>query len=276
EIYNRFMHPLKAERVFPKIISLLSIDRGKKVHITTPVHKGNLAEVGDIQKFFEGYGARQPHFTQIGNRSWEEGPWNQLALAPVGNWCTPDALRTLVIDWDGAVLGCCLDFSKSARLGNLTKQSIREVMNSKPWLEMFDIHRTKSWSQKEACSRCRSDLCETTETIVQPFRDTGTRTQHFTGEVFSVVAGVTRDAAGKICVGEQAPDGLVIYGPYRRLAPGHYRVGHFLEVTKVRRRKASIDIDIVVDGARRIDIKHYPISKQGGLELDLEFESGGS
>src|SRR5439155_4770047 len=137
EVYNRFMHPLKADRVFPKIISLLSIDQGKKVHITTPVHKGNLAEVANIHKYFEGYGAGEPHFTQIGNRSWEGGPWSQLALAPVGNWCTPDALRTLVIDWDGAVLGCCLDFSKANRLGDLTKQSIREVMNSKPWLDMF-------------------------------------------------------------------------------------------------------------------------------------------
>ena len=79
-----------------------------------------------------------------------------------------------------------------------------------------------------------------------------------------MVAGVTRDAAGKICVGEQAADGLVIYGPYQRLAPGRYRVGHFLEVSKVRSHKASIEIDIVVGGVRRIAIKHHPISRHGG------------
>jgi radical SAM protein with 4Fe4S-binding SPASM domain len=246
------------------------------VHITTPVHKGNLAEVANIRKYFEGYGAGEPHFTQIGNRSWEEGPWSQLALAPVGRWCAPDELRTFVVDWDGAVLACCLDFSKSAKLGDLTKQSIREILGSKPWLEMFDIHRTKSWSQKEACSRCRGDLYGNTQTIVQPLLGIGNQAQHLSGHAFNVVPEVTRDAGGSICVGKKTPDGIVIFGPYRRLDPGRYRVRHFLEVIKVRTRKASIETDIVVDGARRIGIKHHPISRHGGLELDMEFESDGS
>jgi radical SAM protein with 4Fe4S-binding SPASM domain len=276
EVYNRFMHPLKADRVFPKIISLLSIDQGKKVHITTPVHKGNLAEVANIRKYFEGYGAGEPHFTQIGNRSWEEGPWSQLALAPVGRWCAPDELRTFVVDWDGAVLACCLDFSKSAKLGDLTKQSIREVLNSKPWLEMFDVHRTKSWSQKEACSRCRGDLYGNTQTVVEPLLRVGNKAQHLSGHSFNAVSGVTRDATGGICVGEKTADGIVIYGPYRRFDPGRYRVRHFVEVIKVRAQKASIETDIVVDGVRRIAIKHHPISRHGGLELDMEFESEGS
>jgi len=171
---------------------------------------------------------------------------------------------------------CCLDFSKSAKLGDLTKQSIRAVLSSKPWLDMFNIHRTKSWSQKEACSRCRGDLYGNTQTIVQPLLGVGDQAQHLSGHAFNVVPEVTRDAAGSICVGEKTSDGIVIYGPYRRLDPGRFRVRHFLEVIKVGTRKASIETDIVVDGLRPIAIKHYPISSQGGLELDLEFESDGS
>jgi hypothetical protein len=48
------------------------------------------------------------------------------------------------------------------------------------------------------------------------------------------------------------------------------------EVPKARTRKASIETDIVVDGVRRIAIKHHPIWRHGGLELDMEFESDGS
>jgi hypothetical protein len=104
----------------------------------------------------------------------------------------------------------------------------------------------------------------------------GDQAQHLSGHAFNVVPGVTRDAAGSICVGEKTPDGIVIYGPYRRLDPGRFRVRHFLEVIKVGTRKASIETDIVVDGLRPIAVKHYPISSQDALELDLEFESDGS
>ncbi len=84
------MHPLKADRVFPKILSLLNSDKSNKVHITTPVHKGNLGEIPNIRRYFEAHGAGDPHFTHIGNRSWEAGPWSELALAPVGGYCYPD------------------------------------------------------------------------------------------------------------------------------------------------------------------------------------------
>ena len=276
EVYERFMHPLKRERVFPRILSLLSIDKGNKVHITTPVHKGNLAEVTDIRKYFESYGAGEPHFTQLGNRSWEGGPWSQLALAPRGHWCAPDELRTFVIDWDGAVLACCLDFSKSAKLGDLSKQSIGEVLNGRPWLEMFNIHRTKRWSQKEACSRCRGDLYDTTQKIVQPLLAAGSRALRVPPQAFSLLPGVAQDAGGNICVGKDSADGVVIYGPYRRLSPGRYRVSHFLQVIKIGARNASIEIDIVMNCVQQTARKSYPVSRVGGLELALEFESNGS
>ena len=161
------------------------------------------------------------------------------------------------------MLACCLDFSKSATLGDLTKQSIREVLSSKPWLEMFDIHRTKSWSQKEACSRCRGDLYGNTQTIVEPLLGVGNQGLHLSGHAFNVVPEVTRDAAGSICVGKKAADGIVIYGPYRRLNPGRFRVRHFLEVTKARNWKAAVETDIVVDGVFRIRKRRFDYRVSG-------------
>jgi radical SAM protein with 4Fe4S-binding SPASM domain len=276
EVYNRFMHPLRADRVFPKIVSLLSIDKNSKVHITTPAHKGNLAEIPNIRAYFKRFSAREPHFTQIGNRSWEGGPWSRLSLAPVGGWCAPSSLRTFVIDWDGAVLACCRDFSKSAKLGDLTTQTIREVLNGQPWLNMVDIHRTKSWTRREGCARCRGDSYDATQTIIQPLLALSDRAQSFAASDFKTVPGVLQQAEGKTSVAKEIPDGVVVYGPYRRLAPGHYRVSHFVEVTKVGTSKASMELDIVKDGVEQIAVRNFPIATVGPVELDLEFRADGA
>jgi radical SAM protein with 4Fe4S-binding SPASM domain len=276
DIYNRLMRPLTADRVFPKIISLLQSDSEKKVHITTPVHRGNLAEIGKIRAYFAGHGAGEPHFTQIGNRSWEGGPWAELSLLPIGGFCFPDDLRTFVIDWDGAVLACCLDFSKSAQLGQLTKQSISEVLNSKPWHEMFEIHRTKNWAQKEACSRCRTDKYDDVLKLIQPLVGPAHGAHRFAATAFRTVTGVTRVGEDSIEVAREAADGIVIYGPYRRLDPGHYRVSHLIDVKGPVKKDDCIGLDIVNDGRNRTAIQNFPVLKCGPIELNLEFESDGS
>lgn len=277
EVYDRLMHPLRAGRVFPKIVSLISTDKSNKVHITTPVHKGNLSEVPNLRRYFETYGVGEPHFTHIGNRSWEGGPWSELTLAPTGGWCHPSDLRTFVVDWDGAVLACCLDFSKSARLGELSKQSVNDVLNSAAWSEMFEVHRTKSWAKKSACSSCRYDHADVVQEIVQTLLAPQDRSQRLSARMFHLTPGVTRDDdSNKISVGEEAANGIVIYGPYRRITPGRYRVSHFLDVVKLAASEGYIEIDVVKNGAQRIALKGYPIRYAGPLELDLEFESDGS
>ena len=276
EIYNKYMHPLKAERVFGKIAALLSADKGQKVHITSPVHKGNLAELPAIRTYFAAFGAKEPHFTQIGNRSWEAGPWSQLSLVPVGGFCFPEDLRTFVVDWDGAVLACCLDFSRSARLGDLTKQSVAEVLNGSAWSEMFEIHRTKSWCQKEACSRCRGDHYDSVQKLVQAVLTPGERTWRFPAQSFHVSPGVVRTEDGSIKIDNDVANGIVIYGPYRPLDPGRFRVSHFVEITNADSRKASVELDVVEDAMRSTAYKKVPISKCGPLEIDLDFECSGA
>jgi radical SAM protein with 4Fe4S-binding SPASM domain len=276
EIYNRFMHPLKAERVFPRILSLLSCNHDKKVYITSPIHKGNLAELPNIRDYFISQGADEPQFTQISNRCWEEGPWSELALAPIGGFCAPDYMNAFVVDFDGAVLGCCLDFSKSARLGDLTKQSVAEVLDSPEWGEMFDIHRTKNWSKKAACSRCRSDQPNEIQRIIQPLIAAGDGVQRFPAAAFRLAPGVIRENDGRSRVDTDAAGGIVIFGPYRRLDPGRYRVTHSIEVTQYRARGAALELDILKDCTAKIAVKTVPIARCGALEVDLEFDTDGS
>jgi radical SAM protein with 4Fe4S-binding SPASM domain len=277
DIYDRFMDPLKSERVFPRIISLLQMDKGRKVHVTTPVHRGNLAELSRIRAYFEAYGAQEPQFTQIGNRSWEAGPWNELSLLPVGGFCFPKELETFVVDWDGTVVACCLDFSKSLRLGDLTKQSVSEVLNGEAWNEMFEIHRTKNWCRKEACSRCRTDNYDDVHALVQARLKSGNWGQRFSGQAFRIGDGATHGEEESIHVGKEAVDGIVVYGPYRRLAiPGRYRVNHFIQVTDIASPKDHIDLDIVSNGLQQIAYRRFPMTQRGSFELDLEFQNDGS
>lgn len=275
EIYDQLMHPLKSERVFPRIVSLLHDDHENKVHITTPVHRKNLSEISKIKAYFAGYGAGEPHFTQIGNRSWESGPWAELALRPTGGFCFPDDLRTFVIDWDGAVLACCLDFSKSARLGDLRHQSVREVLASEPWLEMFEVHRTKNWARKSACSRCRTDKYDDVQKMIRPLLSES-RQLRFPVSAFRAVPGATRVDESCIDVAENAADGIVIYGPYKRLAPGRYRVSHLIEVKSPIDVGNRIDLDIVENGRSRTAFDSFSITEAGPLELQLNFKSDGS
>jgi radical SAM protein with 4Fe4S-binding SPASM domain len=275
ETYDALMHPLKAERVFPRIVSLLRNDMRGKVHITTPVHRKNLSEISKIKAYFAGYGTREPHFTQIGNRSWESGPWAELALRPTGGFCFPDDLRTFVIDWDGAVLACCLDFSKSARLGDLRHQSIREVLAGRPWLEMFEIHRTKNWARKSACSRCRTDKYDDVQKMIEPLLGRG-RQLRFPVSAFSTVAGTTRVDEGCIDIDGNVADGIVIYGPYKRLAAGRYSVSHLIEVKSPIDASNRIDLDVVKNGRTRTAVDSFPIREIGPLELKIDFESDGS
>lgn len=274
EIYNRFMHPLKAERSFPRILSLLSRNHDNKVYITSPIHKGNLSELTNIRDYFLSHGSAEPQFTQISNRCWEEGPWNQLSLAPIGGFCAPDYLKTLVVDFDGAVLGCCLDFSKSNRLGDLTTQSVAEVLDGPAWGELFDIHRTKDWCKKTACSRCRSDQPNEIQRIVQLMVG-GDKMQRFPASAFRLVPGIGRDDDGRSRIGQDAPNGTVIFGPYRRLDSGRYRVTHSVEVTGHRKRGAALELDILKDCSAKIAERKILVERRGGLELDLEFETDG-
>jgi radical SAM protein with 4Fe4S-binding SPASM domain len=168
EVYDRFMDPLTIDRVLPRIHSLLELDKEYgKVHITTPVHKGNLKDIPAIRDYFRDRVVRRPAFTRLENRSWDEGPWNELSLAPVGGHCRPEhLLREFFVDWDGVVLACCSDFWKSNRLGDLRKESIAEVVANRATSDMIEVFRTKQWCQKDACSRCRWDDNTTIQSIV--------------------------------------------------------------------------------------------------------------
>jgi MoaA/NifB/PqqE/SkfB family radical SAM enzyme len=66
EIYNLIMQPLRFERVFPNIQSMLQ-DFGRIATPGTPLHRLNIGERDSLLAFFKDAGAREVHFAAISN-----------------------------------------------------------------------------------------------------------------------------------------------------------------------------------------------------------------
>jgi len=275
EVYDRFMHPLRKHQVFPRILSLLELDKQYgKVHITTPIHKANLKEIPAIRDYFRGRTFRRPAFNRLENRSWDEGPWNELSLAPLGGHCPPEQMmHCFFVDWDGAVLACCSDFSKSNKVGDLREESIAEVLANKARSEMLEVFRTKQWCQKDACSRCRCDDNRTTQSIVRSLLLPGEkREQNIPPRAFFSVPMTRRYPEGNIHIDQEVGDGIVIYGPYQCLPPGRYRVVHFVNVLNTFENSARLTIDVNVGYTQCLKSQEIEISEIGPLEIFVDFE----
>jgi sulfatase maturation enzyme AslB (radical SAM superfamily) len=275
EIYDRFMHPLKIDRVLPRIMSLLELDKQYgKVHITTPVHKENLAEIGEIYRHFTKHTFRRPAFTRIGNRSWDDGPWGDLSIAPIGGYCRPETLNYFFfVDRDGGVLPCCSDFSKSNRLGNLHTQTIAEVLGGPEVSAMTAVFQKKRWSERAGCNRCRYDDDTTIQRLIQPaILDQPAEIKHLPARAFLSVATAKHHADGSTQIDDNVDDGIVIYGPYQALPAGRYRVSHRVAVTDVAEGGGILTVDANVNYRSCLARTDIAITDPGDRELSIEFE----
>ena len=275
DVYNAYMDPLKADRVIPRVLSLLELavrkGRPDAVGITTPVHKGNLAGLPKLYDFFSKYRSGIL-LTSLSNRCWEDGPYTKLSLAPFGGYCLPHFLHDdLFIDWDGALVPCCFDFSKSMTLGDLNTQSLQEVFRGEAWQAQYETFRTKRWSDKGACSRCRVDHHPTVQKYVAPFITVHTPEREFSPIAFSANAPAIREEAGTIVVPEEAPDGIAIYGPYVRLPPGRYRIYSRIEVTSFSKGTCYLELDVNADMKAAVAEGRAYITEPGPVVCPMEF-----
>ena len=274
EVYNRIMDPLKADRVFPRVISLIKLAQKKgrnNITLTAPIHKENILDADRIRQIFEPAGNFGLDFTPISNRAWDEGPFFEMALAPVGIACRPSQIQDqLIIDWDGAVLPCCLDFSKSMTLGNLNESTIEEVFANKAWQDMFETFQRGEWSRKSACAQCRADDGFTIGSMVTNLTS-GARNKilSFEAKSFSVTASGQRDVDGAIITTPQSADGCVVYGPYIRLRPGRYKV--YFSVSVLSTSAGTVLFDVCSRQMDRVGSKYLDVSIPGRVDGTLEF-----
>jgi MoaA/NifB/PqqE/SkfB family radical SAM enzyme len=273
-VYNYLMHPLKAERVLPKIRSMIGTAKQKNrdvLSITTPVHKGNIAEVRAISVFCHEFGLHS-NFTALSSRAWEGGIYPKLAIAPTGGLCRPTTMVTsMFIDFDGLVLPCCYDFSRSLPLGNLTHQTFDEVFASPEWDAMYGVFKRGEWSTREACGRCRADDASTIVKLAQSLSASvfGNFTS-FPASLFRVTPIARRDGGGSIFVDPDKPDGAAIYGPYANLQAGKYRLYHELDIQRAG-SSCAIELDVAINFGKQIAVKKVVCGRNSQEEPLIDF-----
>ncbi len=276
EVYDRLMHPLKSERVIPKINQIIEGVRLRErniVGITTPVHKDNVSEVTRIAEYARDNGVDY-NFTALSSRAWEGGQYPKLSIAPAGALCRPSALLDcLFVDFDGLVLPCCFDFSRSMPLGDLNHQTIDGVFESPAWQSMFGTFKRGEWSSKDACSRCRADDAATMARLVGGLTsNVKSSLRRFPANSFRSAASTRRNPDGGIVADPEAPDSVLVYGPYVRAQPGRYRVYHDLRVLTAS-ATCAIELDVCVGYRKTIARKRIVVSKENDFEAMIDFEN---
>lgn len=72
-------------------------------------------------------------------------------------WHTQPCRRlwdTLSILWDGRVSLCCIDYEGTVNFGNIEKQSIMEIWNSRKIKEFRNYHLNRKFEKIELCKNC--------------------------------------------------------------------------------------------------------------------------
>jgi radical SAM protein with 4Fe4S-binding SPASM domain len=274
DVYNRIMHPLKADRVIPKVNAIIELAQQKQrnvVSVTTPVHKDNLSQIRGLSNYFREKNVATD-FTCLSSRAWEGGPYTKMSLAPNGGICMPASMvDTMFIDWDGAVVPCCFDFSKSMPLGDLNHQTMEQVFEGAAWRDMYELFRRGDWSSREACSKCRADDAGAVTSLVRSLV-----TSYYPGSSyyapgkFSVTDSARLISYDAIASDRDAGDGCVIYGPYARVSPGKY-----MAVFEVMLLEAAPESTLLLDvcvGAHTVAGSQIESPDNGLLRAEVEFE----
>lgn len=58
------------------------------------------------------------------------------------------------VQWDGLVVPCCFDYNSSIVLGDLNRQSLREVLESKEYHDFRKAHREDEFLPYPFCDTC--------------------------------------------------------------------------------------------------------------------------
>lgn len=158
ETYNDLMRPLRLANVLPKFDQLLRAFPGK-ILVSVPISRRNLEELPAIRDYFLSRGASSVVFDPLSSRCAEDLElYHSLALDPHPIRCSPEVLNDLIIDCDGKVLTCCQDFRRAEPIGDLTCETLREVLTNARRKAVREIFACGRHTEMATCSRCYSDL----------------------------------------------------------------------------------------------------------------------
>lgn len=155
--YDHLMAPLRLSNVRSKIEGILARFFGH-VHVSIPVSRLNAPELHAMREYFLGRGAHTVSFDPIFSRCRpNNGTFEALAFAPTKVRCGPEILDDFVVDCDGTVLLCCQDFQRREPTGNVSLQTVEEVLLSASRHAMRQRLAVGDHHLNATCSNCYAD-----------------------------------------------------------------------------------------------------------------------
>jgi len=126
-----------------------------KVLVKT-VFSGDDFDRGDAAAFYARWGLAQMggHGQAVIERNWAGGTRTLEGEIPDPNAACGRALGQISVLWDGTVSLCCFDPLARHNLGDLKKQSIREVYNAEWYTQFREDHSRDQAAKYEICANC--------------------------------------------------------------------------------------------------------------------------
>lgn len=94
--------------------------------------------------------------------NWNGGDERINALNPETNGqdCQPIVVcdkpwTSVVVMWDGRVVPCCFDYNGQYIIGDLRKQSLKQIFTGEPMRRLRQAHRDGALSAIQLCSKCK-------------------------------------------------------------------------------------------------------------------------
>lgn len=154
EVYHKVMSPLSREKSFANIHKIISLSH--KTGISVPVSQSNLHEVDKIREYWLAAGAYEVIFDALSNRCGELPNFDELSLVKSPGICRAGIFTGLSIDYDGKVLNCCQDFLRREILGDLSVQTLDEILTSTATKQFLEDLDAGLWGLHN-CRYCKYD-----------------------------------------------------------------------------------------------------------------------
>ncbi len=113
----------------------------------------NKHQVEDFKKKFEG---RANDISIWKPHNWSTGRdyRNLNELGKQKRSCGRPNTGPIQIQWDGKLVPCCFDYNSEIVLGDLNKNSLKEILNSKEYNDLRDAHNKREFDRYPFCNKC--------------------------------------------------------------------------------------------------------------------------
>jgi len=117
--------------------------------------KDNIDECGDFVKLFEPIVDGEAFVDYLDQGSLHNP---ERSIVPLGSrknkFCCPQLWQRMTIHPDGMATICCLDTLRRSEIGNVFKQSVKEIWLSDEYQRLRDMHTSGQFKKIPICASC--------------------------------------------------------------------------------------------------------------------------